>query len=172
MNKELIYGEMDGNFVNNDEENLYGDFTSNRTETDARFLKIIDLNTLNDEDIIVKDGTHFDTRISIYKLNDDYIYEGIDDIQYNLLAFDENTDYFTLRKYYTFAGRDYYYKTYNIKFKLDTTYYTQKNRITVLDVITSARSYTSTDNTSKLYHRSLFKTKENSLKVITSMLNN
>ena len=172
LNKELIYGEMDGNFVNNDEENLYGDFTSNRTETDARFLKIIDLNTLNDEDIIVKDGTHFDTRISIYKLNDDYIYEGIDDIQYNLLAFDENTDYFTLRKYYTFAGRDYYYKTYNIKFKLDTTYYTQKNRITVLDVITSARSYTSTDNTSKLYHRSLFKTKENSLKVITSMLNN
>ena len=57
-----------------------------------------------------------------------------------------------------------------VNFKLELEYFTKRIRTIVQDVISHARSYTSTDKTSKLFHKSLIKIKDNSLKVLMNVL--
>jgi hypothetical protein len=89
--------------------------------------------------------------VTMNGIGEEVIYITNSGIIINNLKFDNSSDYYTLTTHYEFEDdKDYYLKSINVSFKLDHIYYTKKTRITVLDVINSARSYTSTDNTSKL----------------------
>lgn len=86
--------------------------------------------------------------------------------------FEPGFDYFTRKTHYEFLPYiNYYLKSIVVNFRLDMVYFTQKVKTIVQNVIQLARSYTSTDTTSKLYHKSLLKEKLNSVKTIINSLN-
>ena len=86
--------------------------------------------------------------------------------------FEPGFDFFTRQTHYEFLPYiNYYLKSIVVNFRLDIAYFTQKVKTIVQNVIQLARSYTSTDTTSKLYHKSLLKEKLNSVKTIINSLN-
>ena len=97
----------------------------------------------------------------------------VDDVQMMKLGgeFDPNKEYFLKETSYDFfPDIPYFLKSMMVNFKLELEYFTKRIRTIVQDVISHARSYTSTDKTSKLFHKSLIKIKDNSLKVLMNVL--
>jgi len=85
--------------------------------------------------------------------------------------FDPDKDYFLKETTYDFfSDIPYFLKSMMVNFKLELEYFTKRIRTIIQDVISHARSYTSTDKTSKLFHKSLIKIKDNSLKVLMNVL--
>ena len=104
--------------------------------------------------------------------NENYLtlINGVDLIK-NTSKFEENKQYYTKETTYDFFPEvSYYLKSMMVNFKLELEYFTKRIRTIVQDVISHARSYTSTDKTSKLFHKSLIKIKDNSLKVLMNVL--
>lgn len=97
----------------------------------------------------------------------------VDDIYMMKLGgeFDPDKDYFLKETTYDFfPDIPYFLKSMMVNFKLELEYFTKRIRTIIQDVISHARSYTSTDKTSKLFHKSLIKIKDNSLKVLMNVL--
>lgn len=97
----------------------------------------------------------------------------VDDIYMMKLGgeFDPSKEYFLKETSYDFfPDIPYFLKSMMVNFKLELEYFTKRIRTIVQDVISHARSYTSTDKTSKLFHKSLIKIKDNSLKVLMNVL--
>ena len=89
----------------------------------------------------------------------------------NAPSFDDDRDYFTKEITYDFdENKEYYLPQIIVNFNLEKTYYTKRIRTIVESIVERARSYTSTDKTSKMYHKSLLKNNNNSLKVLMNVL--
>ena len=148
---------------------------------DQTYSEYIDLNNASDHIIGDTDVTNF-----IYLTDNVNLEEEKNEIMYctykdtdkkssillDKKEFEPDTEYFTQRTHYEFDKNiEYFLKSIIVNFKLDMNYFTQKVKMIVQNIIQHARSYTSTDKTSKLYHKSLLKEKLNSMKTIINSLN-